>query len=274
MLIFRLDVLYLHYLPQFVIRFVFVFVPLQVRVEKGIFAGTSWQSRIAEKENIHMRQASWFTRLGPLVSILGAVLTGISLFLPLILTQPPVAPGFTDPFPPTLNGVSLLSSLFTPQSQISSLGTFLFALLIVLALVTLATSIAALIQRTNVSGVVSWIRGFAAISGVAVALWFVEVVELLNYHVGFGTGAVSSPRFDIGFGLAFVVIGTALSALGVGLLGVGAVVGIAIGYLLLFILTSFALLAFPIGVITCILGTLVGWWIQRATAKSTSVASS
>lgn len=221
-----------------------------------------------------MRQASWFTRLGPLVSILGTLLTGITLFLPLILTQPPIAPGFTDLFPSVLNGAWLLGSLFTPQSQISSLGTILFALLLVLALVTLGTSIAALLQQANVTGVVSWIRGFAAISSVAVGLWFLEVVEALNYHIGFGTGAVSSPRFDMGFGLAFLVIGTALSALGVGLVGVGAVVGIAIGYLFLFILTSFALLAFPIGAITCILGAVVGWWIQRATTRSTPVVSS
>ena len=220
-----------------------------------------------------MRQVSWFTRLGPSVSILGTLLTGISLFLPLILTQPPIAPGLTDPYPPTLDGAWLLGSLFSPQNQVSSLGTILFVLLIVLALVTLGTSIAALLLQANVSGVISWIRGFAAISGLAVLLWFLEVVELLNYHV-FGTGSITSPRFSLGFGVAFLVAGTALGALGLGLVGIGALVGIAIGYLFLFILTSFALLAFPIGVITCILGALVGWWIQRATAKSTSVVSS
>jgi hypothetical protein len=219
-----------------------------------------------------MRQTSWFTRLGPLVSIIGALLTGTSFFLPLILTQPPLAPGLTDPYPPVLDGVWLLGSLFSPQSQVSSLGTFLFVLLIVLALITLGTSITVLLLQTNLSGVVSRVRAVAVIGSLAVALWFLEVVVALNYHIGFGTGAITSPRFSVGFGIAFLVSGTALSALGLGPVGVGAVVGIGIGYL--FLLTPLGLLAFPIGLVTCILGALVGWWIQRASSKSSPVASS
>lgn len=219
-----------------------------------------------------MRQASWFTRVGSLVSILGTLLTGISLFLPLILTEPPIDPQFPDPYPPTLNGVWLLGSLFSPQSQVSSLMTLLFVLLVVLALIVLGTSIAALLLQANVSGVVSWIRALAAIGSVVALLWFLEGVAALNYHVGFGTGSIRSPRFSAGFGVAFVVSGTALSALGLGPVGIGVVVGAGIGYL--FFLTPLALLAFLIGTITCILGALIGWWIQRASSRSTPVASS
>jgi len=52
-----------------------------------------------------MPQASWFTRLGPLGSILGALLTGLSLLFQLIQTELlPFRGGGSDVFLPTLNG--------------------------------------------------------------------------------------------------------------------------------------------------------------------------
>ena len=151
------------------------------------------------------------------------------------------------------------------------MGPLFFALLMLLALITLGTSIPALLLQANVSGVVSWIRTLAAISSLAVLLWFLEGVALLNFHLGFGTGGIASPRFSPGFGIAFLVLGAALSALGLGRVGIGAVVGGCIGFLLFF--TPLSYFAFIVGTITCILGTLVGWWIQRASSKSTRVAS-
>ena len=80
--------------------------------------------------------------------------------------------------------------------------TLLFVLLVVLALITLGTSVAALLLQANVSGVVSWIRALAAISSVVALLWFLEGVTALNYQVGFGTGSIRAPRFSVGFGVA------------------------------------------------------------------------
>ena len=219
-----------------------------------------------------MQQATWFTRLGPLGSILGAILTEISIFLPLILTRPPLDARFSDPYPPMLDGVWLLRLLFSSQSQFSSLLPLLLALLVVLALITLGTSISALFLQANVSGVVSWIRVLAAMSSLAVLLWFLEGVALLNVHLGFGTGGIASPRFSPGFGIVFLVLGATLSALGLGRMGIGALVGVCIGFLLFF--TPLFFFAFIVGTITCILGGLVGWWIERASSKSTPIASS
>ena len=161
-------------------------------------------------------------------------------------------------------------SFLTPKPDIFS-GSPVFALLVVLTLITLGTSIPALLLQANVSGVVIWIRALAAISSVLVLLWFLAGVELLNYHLGGVTG-LPTVRFSPGFGIAFLLLGTALSALGLGSVGIGAVVGACIGFLLFF--TPLAFFAVIIGTITCILGALVGWWIQRASSKSTSVASS
>lgn len=227
---------------------------------------------MAEKEKTRMQQATWYTRLGPSGSMLGAILTGMSIFLPLILTGPPPDTRFPDPYPPTLNGVWILRSLFSSQRQFSSLLPLLLALLVVLALITLGTSISALLLQANVSGIVSWMRILAAMSSLVVLLWFLEGVALLNVHLGFGTGGMASPRFSPGFGIVFLVLGAILSALGSGRMGIGALVGVGIGFLLFF--TPLFFFAFIIGTITCMLGGLLGWWRERASSKSTPVASS
>ena len=203
------------------------------------------------------------------MSILGAILIVIGFFFPIILTYPPVNTRFPDPYPPILDGVSLIRSLFSSQS-LPFLLVLLFALLILLALITLGTTIPAVLPKANVSGVVSWIRTLAAIISILVLLWFLGGVTLLNFHVGFGPGSlgITSPRFEPGFGIAFLLIGAVLSALGLGRVGIGAVVGASIGYLFFFTQLVFFGFALIIGPITCILGALVGWWIQRASLKS------
>jgi len=115
---------------------------------------------------------------------------------------------------------------------------------------------------------VIWIRAIAAVGGLVALIWFLEGVELLNFHI-FGT---TSLRFSISFGIVFLALGTALSALGLGPVGIGALVGAAIGYLFFF--SPLALFAVPIVAVTCLLGTFVGWLIQRTMSKSTPIASS
>ncbi|GAC1401662.1 MAG: hypothetical protein NVSMB49_16600 [Ktedonobacteraceae bacterium] len=208
-----------------------------------------------------MQQASWSTRLGPLVSVLGALLSVISIFLPLILTGPPSDAQRSNSYPPTLDGVWLLRSLFSSQNQTFSSISPLFALLMVLTLITLGTSIPALLLHANVSRVVSWIRALAAMSSVLVLLWFLEDVQGLNFREAGPPG-----MFSQGFGIALLVVGTVVSALGLGLIGIGTVVGGCIGFLLSFPLLPY--FAFIVDTITCLLGTLVGWWRQRATLKN------
>jgi hypothetical protein len=215
-----------------------------------------------------MPQASWFTRLSPLGSIVGALLTGISLFFPLIQEEPlPFRGGGSDVFTPTLNGGWLLRSFLTPQSQLSPWVTWSYALLVALAVITLGVGIVAWFRQASTPGVVIWIRAIAAVGGLVALIWFLEGAQLLNFHI-FGT---TSLRFSMGFGIVFLALGTALSALGLGPVGIGALVGAAIGYLFF---SPLALFAVPIVPITCLLGTFVGWLIQRAMSKSTSVASS
>src|SRR3984893_15126534 len=220
-----------------------------------------------------MQESSWLTRLGAFVSILGAIVTVIGFFFPIILTYPAVDTRFPDPYPPILDGVALIRSLFSAQIP-SFLLVLLVALLILLALITLGTTIPAVLPKANVSGVVSWIRTLAASISILVLLWFLGGVSLLNFHVGFGPGGIgaTSPRFGPGFGIAFLLIGAVLSALGLGRLGIGAVVGACIGFI--FLLTPLDFLAFIVGTITCILGTLVGAWMQRASLKKRLTASS
>lgn len=122
--------------------------------------------------------------------------------------------------------------------------------------------------RASTPGVVNWIRAIAAVGGLVALIWFLEGAELLNFHL-FGT---TSLRFSMGFGIVLLALGTALSALGLGPVGIGALVGAAIGYLFFF--SPLALFAVPIVPVTCLLGTFVGWLIQRAMSKSTPVASS
>jgi hypothetical protein len=221
-----------------------------------------------------MLQSSWFTRLDPLGSILGALLTGISLFFPLFLIAPAPFTGRegSDVFLPTLNGGWLLRSLLTPQNQLSPGVTWSFALLVALAAITLGVGMATWFLQAHVPGVVSWIRAIAAVGGLVALLWLLEGVALLNFQVGFGPGGSGSPKISMGFGMALPVLGTALSALGLGVVGIDALVGAGIGYLVF--LTPLGILALFIGPITCILGALVGWWIARATSKGTPASSS
>src|SRR5438067_8865530 len=101
-----------------------------------------------------MPQASWFTRLSPLGSIVGALLTGISLFFQLILEEPPFRGEGSDVFLPTLNGGWLLRSLLTPQGQISPGVTWSYALLVALAVITLCVGIVAWFRQASTPGVV------------------------------------------------------------------------------------------------------------------------
>ncbi|GAC1425633.1 MAG: hypothetical protein NVSMB54_10410 [Ktedonobacteraceae bacterium] len=125
-----------------------------------------------------------------------------------------------------------------------------------------------MLLQANTPRVVSWVRTLAVMGSLVVLVWFFEGVEALNFvEAGF-----PSASFSLGLGAGMLGIGTALSALGLGRIGIGAAVGTGIGYL--FFYSPFGRVAFFIAPITCLLGTLIGWGIQRASLKKTLTASS
>ena len=224
------------------------------------------ERRIAEKEKTFMQQTSRNSRLGLLGSLLGAVLTVLSIFLPLILTEPVLDTRFSDPYPPTLDGVWMLRSLAS-QSRVSSEVSVYIPMLLVLALFTLGTSSVLLFLQDNPLPVVNWIRTLTTIGALIVLLWFIEGVEGLN----FVEAGLPPAKFSLGLGTVMVEIGIALSALGLGLVGIGAMVGVGLGYLFFF--SPFAKVDFFITPLTCLLGALIGWRIQRAASKKARVGT-
>lgn len=212
-----------------------------------------------------MSQASWFTRWGPLSSLIGALLTILGLFLPLIVTVPVPNTRISDPYPSTLDGVWLLRSLASQNSEFSRVSAYV-PLLLTLALISLGTSSVMMRLQDNTPRVVNWIRMLAILGSLIVLLWFIVGVQRMDYV----EAGLPPAWFSLGLGTAVLVVGIALSALGLGRIGIGAAVGAGISYLLF----PFPIVIFYIIPIICLLGVLIGWRIQRASLKKTLTASS
>ena len=97
-----------------------------------------------------MDVSPWRTRVGPIISVLGGLVMVMGFCLPLFVTSAPINPNFSNPYPPVVNGWDMIGML-----QDSLLRSYLaltyvapeVVLALVLAVVTLSTSVLALFQQ-------------------------------------------------------------------------------------------------------------------------------
>ena len=102
-----------------------------------------------KKERHTMDVSPWRTRVGPIISVLGGLVMVMGFCLPLFVTSAPINPNFSNPYPPVVNGWDMIGML-----QDSLLRSYLaltyvapeVVLALVLAVVTLSTSVLALFQ--------------------------------------------------------------------------------------------------------------------------------
>jgi hypothetical protein len=233
-----------------------------------------------------MHASTFRTRVGPTISVLGGTLMVTSFSLPLFFTAPPINTDFSNPYPPVLNGwqvISFVPDLFTkPYLALTPVAPEV-VLLLLLAVIILSTSLLALFQEGSL--LVAKLRSLAIFASIAVLCCFYLLSLFLNWG-GSPDGAAASPDITLGPGVWLLLLGTGLSAIGIGIESIGALLGacsgMVIGYFMSYMpsipgvatflswLGPLAGIFLFIGFIgLTLLGSILGGWVfSRGQARS------
>ena len=196
-------------------------------------------------------QTSSIARVGAVVSILGGILTVIGFSLPVAFTSGNT--NYIDTYPPVLNGWHLLSSM--PQAASFALLAFLLAIVIIgtSALTALRKGFPTVVKTRTVATIVS----------ITVQLWLPW--RIIFPSIAFSPdGAAASPHISLDMGIAVMLAGTLLSVLGLGLVGIGAVIGALVICLAFFLpYVGYLLYIYDGGMLVCLAGSIIGALIGR-----------
>ncbi len=196
-------------------------------------------------------QTSSIARIGAVVSILGGILIVVGFCLPVAFTSGNT--NYIDTYPPVLNGWQLLSSM--PQAAPLAMLAFL------LNVVIIGTSTLTALRKGFPA--VARMRTVAAIVSITVYLWLPWLIIFPS--IAFSPdGAAASPHISLGVGIAVMLVGTLVSATGLGLVGVGAVIGALISCLAFFIpYVGYLLFIYDGGMVVCLAGSIIGALIGK-----------
>lgn len=213
------------------------------------------------------------TRIGPIISALGGTLMMTGISLPLFFTSM-TGVGDPNPYPPVLNGwqvISFLPDHFPAYPDLMLLVAVTIVSTSLLAVTIVNTSLLALFQEGSL--LVARTRTLATFASIAVLCCF-YLFSLLMYLGSWDGGAVASV-ITLGPGSWPLLLGTVLSAIGVGSASIGAVAGAFFGILIWYLMGSmlpgvvtfldgFGLspltgIVLPIGL--PILGSILGGWL-------------
>jgi hypothetical protein len=185
----------------------------------------------------------------------------IGFCLPLFVTSAPSNPNFSNPYPPLANGWDMIGMLhdFFPRPYLAL--TYVapeVVLALVLAVATLSTSALALFGQGP--RLVARTRSLAAFVSIAVLGWLCVTSLFLNW-AGSPDGAAQSPTIALGPGFWLLLLGTVLSAIGVGSASWGALLGAFIGTGIGFFLSFIPVGGHFLYIGASLLGGMLGGWV-------------
>lgn len=201
-------------------------------------------------------EVSPLARVGAIISTLGGIVILIGFCLPLAFTSSNV--DYVDTYPPVLNGWQVIQAM--------PLASPLAMIALLLALGIISTSFLVAIQRGEPP--FTTIRAVATVASVPVLLWLPWLIFAPSFASS-PDGANASPQISLGIGLAVMLSGAALSALGSGLVGIGGLIGALLGASLILVpFIGFLMLVLNADFFTSAIGSIAGALLGRKILRS------